>query len=250
MPVGRHWPSRCTVSRAITRPASSEAISSASRVPRPPRTSIARRACRPPPAFPPRAPRAGDAARLGGEQPGQARQVGEHVDGHRAEPQDERGLVQQHPRALARAGNGEHHPGAEDASGQQHDDRPEQAQQQRGRSLAPVRLAPAVVADEPVDHRPGLEGDRAEQQHAEEEVQGEQPADPQDREALDGQQDQQHRPGHRGQPLVPFGPAELPGTLSRLGLPQPPGRLGWPRWPLAGAPGIRPIPPVPVLVWI
>ncbi|MGH3292760.1 MAG: hypothetical protein ACRDP7_13215 [Trebonia sp.] len=31
--------------------------------------------------------------------------------------------------------------------------------------------------------------------------------DPQDRVALDEQQDQQHRPGHGGQPLVPLGPA-------------------------------------------
>ena len=145
--------------------------------------------------------------------------------------------MQQEPRALARAGDGEHDAGAEDARRQQHDDRPEQAQQQRGRSLAPVRRAPGVVADEPVDHRPGLERDRAEQQHAEEEVQGEQAADPQDREALDGQQDQQHRPGHRGQPLVALGPAELPGTPSRLGLPRPLGRLGRLALATGGRPG-------------
>jgi hypothetical protein len=100
-------------------------------------------------------------------------------------------------------------------SRQQDDDRPEQAQQQRGRPLALVRGAPGVVTDEAVDHRPGLECDRAQQQHAEEKVQGEQAADPQDREALDGQHDQQHRPAHRGQPLVALGPVELPGTLSR-----------------------------------
>jgi hypothetical protein len=69
-------------------------------------------------------------------------------------------------------------------------------------------------------------GDGAEQQHAEEKVQGEQAADPQDREALDGQQDHSTAsrtsstaPGHRGQPLVALGPAELPGTLSRPRLP-------------------------------
>jgi hypothetical protein len=48
-------------------------------------------------------------------------------------------------------------------------------------------------------------------QHAEEDVQGEEAADPQDRVALDGQQDQQHRPGHRGQPLVALSPAGVPG---------------------------------------
>jgi hypothetical protein len=37
-------------------------------------------------------PAGSTAPRLGGEEPGQARDVGEHVDGHRAEPQDERGL--------------------------------------------------------------------------------------------------------------------------------------------------------------
>jgi hypothetical protein len=51
--------------------------------------------------------------------------------------------------------------------------------------------------------------DRAEQQHPEEEVQGEQAADAQDREPLGGQQDQQHRSGHHGEPLVALGPAVL-----------------------------------------
>ena len=90
-----------------------------------------------------------------------------------------------HGAALAGAGDGEHHAGAEDARRQQDDDRPDQPQQRRGRPLAPVRCAPGVVAGETVEDRPGLEGDRAEQQHAEEDVQGEQAADPQDRVALD-----------------------------------------------------------------
>ena len=57
-------------------------------------------------------------------------------------------------------------------------------------------------------------------------MQGEQAADPQDREALNGQQDQQHGPGDRRQPLVALGPAEPRSTLSRLGLPGAPGS-GW-----------------------
>jgi hypothetical protein len=72
-----------------------------------------------------------------------------------------------------------------------------------------MMIAFGVVAGEAVEDRRGLEGDRAEQEHAEEDVQGEQAADPQDRVALDGQQDQQHRPCHRGQPLVALGPAGL-----------------------------------------
>ena len=44
---GSQLPARCMVSRAITRPARSEAVSRASLVPRPPRTSIARPGCTP-----------------------------------------------------------------------------------------------------------------------------------------------------------------------------------------------------------
>jgi hypothetical protein len=64
---------------------------------------------------------------------------------------------------------------------------------------------------------------------------------PQDREALDGQQDQQHRPGHRGQPLVAPGPAEPHSTLSRLRLL---GSLWWLGSPV-GALRIRPVPLFP-----
>jgi hypothetical protein len=97
----------------------------------------------------------------------------------------------------------------------QDDDRPEGPQQQLRRPLAPVRPAAGVVAGEAVDDRPCLERDRAEEQHPQEDVQGQQAADAQDRVALDRQQDQQHRSGHGGQPLVALGPA---GALGRLRL--------------------------------
>jgi hypothetical protein len=53
--------------------------------------------------------------------------------------------------------------------------------------------------------------------------------------APDGQQDQQHRPRHRGQSLVARGPA---GAVSRRGWPGCPrclDLLGWPRWLLVRA---------------
>jgi hypothetical protein len=64
--------------------------------------------------------------------------------------------------------------------------------------------------------------------------------------APDGQQDQQHRPRHRGQSLVARGSA---GAVSRRGWPGCPrclDLLEWPRWLLVRAPRIRPAPPVPV----
>ena len=122
------------------------------------------------------------------------------------------------PVAVAWAGKGEHDAGAEDARREEHDDRPYQPRQRRGRALAPVWFALGVVAGEPVADGSGLEGDRAEEQHAEEDVQGEQAADPQDRVALDGQQDQQHRSCDRGQPLVALGAA---GALGGQGWGNP-----------------------------
>ena len=44
----------------------------------------------------------------------------------------------------------------------------------------------------------------------------EQPAEAQDRISLDGQQDQQHCPGRRGQPLVALGSAGAPGRQGPL----------------------------------
>ncbi len=150
----------------------------------------------------------GRAAGFGVQQPGEPGDVGENVDGHRAEPQDEGGLVQKQPRVpTGRPDDGEHDPGAEDTGGEQHEDRAEQPQQRRGRALAHVGSTAGVVAEEPVRHRAGLERDRAEQQHADKEVQGEQAVEAQDRDSLYGQQEQQDRPGHHGQPLVALGPA-------------------------------------------
>jgi len=107
--------------------------------------------------------RPGHAAGLGVQQPRQPGGIREDVDGHRAKPKDERGLVVQQPRLPSgRADDGEHDAGAEDAGGEQQGYRAEEAQQRRGRALAPVGGTPGVVAEEPVGNRSGLERDRPE----------------------------------------------------------------------------------------
>jgi hypothetical protein len=131
-----------------------------------------------------------------------------------------------------------HDAGAEDARRELHDDRPDDLEQQRGRPLSPVRLAPGVVADEALEDRAGLEGNRAEQQHAEEDVQGKQVADPEDRVALDEQPDQQQHPrsrpaAHCPRPRRSAEQAGVAGGAAARCLSR------HPSWPLDGIPAMK-----------
>jgi transcriptional regulator with XRE-family HTH domain len=67
----------------------------------------------------------------------------------------------------------------------------------RYETAGPLTLAPEVVDARRLVHQLLARNQRLKQA-----------ADPQDRVALDGQQDQQHRPGHRGQPLVALSAAQ------------------------------------------
>ena len=160
------------------------------------------------------------AAQVRPDQPGQPPGVGEDMDGHHAEPEHEERLVQEEPRPGGRPGEGQRDPGADHADRRDQDERPQQAQQGRGRALAPVLRGAGVVAREAVGHRGDLEGDRADQQHADEEVHGDQLVDGQDGEALGREQHQQHGAGDGGEPLVTLGAAGVVPGNSR------PGRAG------------------------
>src|SRR6516225_9307411 len=92
-----------------------------------------------------------------------------------------------------------------------------------GGPLRRYPAAPRVIAHEPVDGRAGLERDRADQQHAEEEVQREQPADGQDGYAFGREQHQQHQAGQRGEPLIPLGASG--GVAPMLCRPVPAARV-------------------------
>ena len=76
---------------------------------------------------------------------------------------------------------------------------------------------PAVVPDEPVHGRGDLQQHRPDQQEAHQEVQDEQPVYRQDRDALDGEAEQQQRARHRGQLLVALdsGGGHRPPVLRR-----------------------------------
>ncbi len=164
------------------------------------------------------------------DQAGQPPDVGEDMDRHHPEPEHEERLVQEEPRPGGRPGEGQSHPRAEHADRRDQDERPQQAQQGRGRPLAPVLRGARVVAHEAVGHRADLERHRADQQHAEEEVHGDQLVDGQDGETLGREQQQQQRAGGRGEPLVALSAAgAVPGSRrpGRAGLvPGTPGGPG------------------------
>ena len=185
----------------MTRPASSEAASSSQRARRPARTCRARPASR-------------AAHHVRADQAGQPPDVGQHMDGHRAEPQHEERLVQEQPRPGRGLGYGQHHPGADHAERGAEHHRPEHPEQQGRRAFPPVVGGPGVVPGKPVTDRGRLERHRADQQHAEEEMHRDQLVDGQDGEPLGREQHQKHGPGRGGQPLVAVGTA---GPVLRSG---------------------------------
>ncbi len=118
---------RCTRSSAMTRPPSSDTATSSPLI-------------QPPPARTP------ELRRFRREQdPRQPPHVGQDVNGHDPEPEHERRLVQEKPRARYRADDRQHHPRTQDRHGGNDNERAEHAQQRRGRPLAHVGRGPGVV---------------------------------------------------------------------------------------------------------
>ena len=144
--------------------------------------------------------------------PGQLRDVRGQVDEHEERPEKERQVVQPSPGPVARALDGQHDPGAQDGDGGQDDERPCHPLQQGWRTPPHVTRRAGVVPGETPQRGADLQADRAQQQHPEEDVQGEQVADVQQGEALGDEQHEQHSPGHRRQAPV----ARRVGATGRL----------------------------------
>ncbi len=128
--------------------------------------------------------------------------VGEDVDRHRPEPDDEARLVQQESRPAVRDCE-QHDPRGEEDDRRAHEHRrDEEAHQRCGRAGADVLAASAVVANDAVTRARELERDGTEQQHPDEDVQREQPVDRGDRHALDREPDEQDEADERAQARV------------------------------------------------
>ena len=155
-----------------------------------------------------------------------AERVGEDVDRHRPEPDDEARLV-------------EHEHGASVRHGEQQDPRPEQRQrrehehgrdehahQRSGRAEPDVLGAARVVAGHPVAGARELQRDRAEEQHPDEDVDREQRAEERDRRSLDREAEQQDEPDERGEAVVAERAAEGAASAGRGGRAPESGQLG------------------------
>jgi hypothetical protein len=86
-----------------------------------------------------------------GSEPGRIEQMAQHMNGHRDEPKDKTGLVDE-KKFLPEPMRGEQQSDAacEKRERQQHDDRAKHTQQRRRWALSPVLRRTGVVADEPV----------------------------------------------------------------------------------------------------
>ncbi len=134
--------------------------------------------------------------------------VGEHMDRHCPEPDDEARLVEADDGAPVRDRK-ERDTGAEQRQRREDEHRGDDDAHQRRRGPEPHVLgAPGVVPREAVAGGGQLQGHGAEQQHADEDVNREQRLDGRDRGALDGEADQQDYPGDRGEAVVADGAAE------------------------------------------
>jgi len=113
-----------------------------------------------------------------------------------AEPGDEGRFVELHEqRRVSRGHEGEGHARREDGERGQDEPRGENPQQRTGWAGAPVLWIAGVVADEPISRRPELQRHWTEKEKAEDVVKGKQPVNPQDGDALNGQQNKQGHPG-------------------------------------------------------
>ena len=143
---------------------------------------------------------------VGADQAGQPPDVGEHVDAGDDAPQHEARLVEEEhgerPDARVRADQAQGDAGGEHGDAGEDDERPEDAQQRHRGALALVDRVAGVVAEEAVPGGCQLQRHRAYEQEAHEEVRGQQLAQEEDGDALDGVQDQQQRTGAGGEALV------------------------------------------------
>jgi hypothetical protein len=138
----------------------------------------------------------------------QLEQVREHVDRRRGEPDDEARLVQADERPLRLVEREQRNAGPEQEQGRDDDHRSDEHTQRDVRRTATHVLLPTpVVAQHAPARARELQADRRKQQHSDERVHGQEPAEVQERGALDGQEDDQHPRGRGRQLLVPGAPA-------------------------------------------
>ena len=145
----------------------------------------------------------GPAVEVSGREARRIDDMPHHVNGHGGNPQDEGRLVEEQE-LLSHAGRTEQQG---DAGGhdrhREHDEKRSEKSEQRGRgSLAPVLGRSEVVASEPPRGAADLEENGGDQHHADHDVQGEEPSDPQDGEALDRQEHEEDDGGHAGQSCI------------------------------------------------
>src|SRR4051794_5398399 len=160
---------------------------------------------------------------------GQAREPGQDVDRHGADPDDEARLVQLHDLPARLVEREQREAGPEEEHGRHDDDRRDEHAQDDVRRTAPQVLVGAEVV---TGHSPArghqLQRDERDQQDADEGVHGEVPAHVEQGRALDRQQHEQRRGDGGGQPLVRRGP-RIAGHRNGAGGPSAAPGQGWVR---------------------
>ncbi|TMC24956.1 MAG: hypothetical protein E6J36_06385 [Chloroflexi bacterium] len=150
-------------------------------------------------------------------------EVGEDMDGDQREPDQNTEAVQGEEWASrTRAGHHESDPTADDHEGRGDEQRGQHPQRQAGRASAHEGGRPGVIAEEAVEGRADLDGERAGEDHPDEDMCGQPRTQIRRGHELNHDQHEEHRAGQRGQPLV----ADHRGLIVTV----PSGRLGLARW--------------------